>query len=459
MNGHLDELARGLAPILAFFLICQPIRNHPTIGVGRRLGHVNEVEVKWHTLNAIAREVSVQRLKQTSSEWVQAHSLAANYHARHFRAKQILHVERLAGSFAELRYHLYQAGRLGELEAAYPEAGVSPMATLLIPPDEIQNLSPDFLIGHDRQSGGYAKALQKRVFPQSKRVHFIHTAPEEIEPSKPSRSGTAAKRGEERVKEQKDQAKDAVLIVGVGPRLAREFGNHVHGAGYAPVHELNPGFDLDDETPDVAAPVTLPPGVVCLVLGRADDYELKGLDLAAESMGAVADSWKPMVLPKLVVRGAPEGKGDELFKKLRGDIHSKRPLPITVREFSDNLEAIQNDLRGASLLLMPSCVEGFGLVAMEAICRGVPVLVSEQSGIAEILPHGARDNILPTRPDALTPLDAEWTKTWAEAIARILNGRDTAFAAARKLKLEMAAKYTWRDAIRGFLKALGVPTP
>lgn len=342
---------------------------------------------------------------------------------------------------------------------AKPEAGVPPMATLFNPPEEIKCLSPDFVIGHDRQSGGYAKVLQKRDFPQSKRIHFIHTAPEEIEPSKPSRAGTAAKRGEEHVREQKDQAKDAVLIVGVGPRLAREFGNHVHGAGYAPVHELNPGFDLDSETPPVAAPITLPPGVVCLVLGRADDYELKGLDLAAQSMSAVADSWKSKVLPKLVVRGAPEGKGDELSKKLRGDIPTKRPLPVTVREYSEDLEAIQNDLRGASLLLMPSCVEGFGLVAMEAICMGLPVLVSEQSGIAEVLPDTAHDVILSTRPDALTPLDPEVTKTWAEAIARILNGREQAFGAARTLKFEMAAKYTWREAIRAFLAALGVPTP
>lgn len=81
--------------------------------VGRML---LEYRYGWHTLNAIAREVSVQRLQEHRDEWVQAHSLAANYHARHFRAQQIVHVERLAGSFAELRYHLYQAGRLSELE-------------------------------------------------------------------------------------------------------------------------------------------------------------------------------------------------------------------------------------------------------------------------------------------------------------------------------------------------------
>ena len=350
------------------------------------------------------------------------------------------------------------AGDGVRLVSAQPEAGVPAMATLLNPPEEIKNLNPDFIVGHDRQSGGYAKVLQKRDFPGSKRIHFIHTAPEEIELSKPSRAATAAKRGEERVKEQKNQAKDAVLIAGVGPRLAREFGNHVHGGGYAPIHEFNPGFDLDGGTSDASAAISLPPAIVCLLLGRAEDYELKGLDLAAQSMSAVANSWKPMVLPKLVVRGAPEGKGDELSKKLRADIHSTRPLQIIVREYSEDLEAIQNDLRGASLMLMPSCVEGFGLVAMEAICMGIPVLISEQSGIAEVLPDTARDIILSTRPDALTPLDAAVTKKWAKAIERTLNNRDKAFAAAKKLKLEMAAKYTWQEVICGFLKALGVAT-
>ena len=46
MDSHLDELARGLAPILALFLIGQPIGHHAAIGVRRRLSHVNQVEVE-----------------------------------------------------------------------------------------------------------------------------------------------------------------------------------------------------------------------------------------------------------------------------------------------------------------------------------------------------------------------------------------------------------------------------
>jgi glycosyltransferase involved in cell wall biosynthesis len=345
------------------------------------------------------------------------------------------------------------------LVQAVSESGVPPMATLLIPPDEIKNLKPDFIVGHDRPSGGYAKFLQQRVYLQSRRIHFIHTAPEEVESAKPSRNGTAAKRGEERVQEQKNQARDCALIVGVGPRLSREFGNHVHGEGYAPVHQLNPGFTLGEENQAEAPPLNLPPAIQCLILGRVEDYELKGLDVAAQSMGNVANAWQEMALPKLVVRGAPSGTGDELSARMRGEIQSRRPLLITIREYSENLDAIQSDLRGASLLLMPSCVEGFGLVALEAICMGVPVLVSEQSGIAEILPVAARSNILPTRPDSLTPLDPEFTKQWTAAIQRILEDRPKAFAAAKTLKLELSEKYKWSESIDSFLKALEQQTP
>lgn len=39
----------------------------------------------------------------------------------------------------------------------------------------------------------------------------------------------------------------------------------------------------------------------------------------------------------------------------------------------------------ASVLLMPSRTEGFGLVGLEAIALGCPVLISEKSGLAELL--------------------------------------------------------------------------
>ncbi|MEK7136830.1 MAG: glycosyltransferase family 4 protein [Patescibacteria group bacterium] len=41
----------------------------------------------------------------------------------------------------------------------------------------------------------------------------------------------------------------------------------------------------------------------------------------------------------------------------------------------------------ASCFVMPSTSEPFGLVALEAIAQGAPVILSKQSGVAEVIPH------------------------------------------------------------------------
>jgi len=43
----------------------------------------------------------------------------------------------------------------------------------------------------------------------------------------------------------------------------------------------------------------------------------------------------------------------------------------------------------ADVYVMPSVSEPFGLTALEAIRNGVPVVLSRNSGVAEVLPAGA----------------------------------------------------------------------
>ena len=70
------------------------------------------------TPHPLAREISVSRLRTEPGEWVQAHSLAANYHFRPFKAKQLSGPSMLVASYTELRHHLYEAGRIDELREA-----------------------------------------------------------------------------------------------------------------------------------------------------------------------------------------------------------------------------------------------------------------------------------------------------------------------------------------------------
>lgn len=67
-------------------------------------------------LNPIVREISLSHLRDDPAQFQQAHSAAADYHMRHFKAKQMVGTQsKLGESFAELRYHLTQAGREAEL--------------------------------------------------------------------------------------------------------------------------------------------------------------------------------------------------------------------------------------------------------------------------------------------------------------------------------------------------------
>ena len=67
-------------------------------------------------VNLIVREISLARLGDSPSEFKKAHSDAADYYIRPFKAKQMVgNSDRLAVSFAELRYHLVKAERAPDL--------------------------------------------------------------------------------------------------------------------------------------------------------------------------------------------------------------------------------------------------------------------------------------------------------------------------------------------------------
>ena len=43
--------------------------------------------------------------------------------------------------------------------------------------------------------------------------------------------------------------------------------------------------------------------------------------------------------------------------------------------------------RRADLFIMPSVSEPFGIVALEAAAAQTPIIVSQQSGVKEVMPH------------------------------------------------------------------------
>lgn len=245
-------------------------------------------------------------------------------------------------------------------------------------------------------------------------------------------------------------------MVAVGPRLYERYLTELHPYGRPDPIKLDPGFD--GSTDDSRAP---PPGAPwkILVLGRLEDSGLKGIDLAAKAVGLTMgrrESTEPSL--ELVARGARLGTSEDLQEKLK-TLSGNPALNVVVRPFTMNTESIDADIRRASLVLMPSRKEGFGLVGLEAIVAGTPLLASNESGLGELL----RTNLSPeqsTRIVVRTTGDlAKDQEAWARAVEGVLRDREAAFRRASEVRALLAAKKTWAGAVTHLLSALGSIAP
>jgi glycosyltransferase involved in cell wall biosynthesis len=110
-----------------------------------------------------------------------------------------------------------------------------------------------------------------------------------------------------------------------------------------------------------------------------EDLKLKGLDIAARAVSKLPHP-TPHPFPSapiLYIRGAQPGTGAELQKKLQQ--YAAKRIDIRVFDYSSNESHIAEDIQSASVVMMPSRAEGFGLVAIEAIGPCVEFRVSQQS--------------------------------------------------------------------------------
>jgi glycosyltransferase involved in cell wall biosynthesis len=326
-------------------------------------------------------------------------------------------------------------------------AGSAPMSGMVRPLPLPPGFVPSVIVGHGRITGAAAKAQSADHFRNAKRVHFVHMAPGEIEWFKDSDDPAGLSDARERI--ECELATDANLVVAVGPRLQREFSDLLRGIGtIASVHEFLPG-------PNPKATSEPPQLNHCLILGRVDDYELKGLDIAARALGHVVQARRYAgTAPELIVRGAIRGTENELRARLRKECPGV-DLSVRVREYNSDEGTIGSDLRRAALLLMPSRREGFGLVALEALSHGVPVLVSDTSGFGEVVQRAAPE-VLVRNSVVTTPDDVHTAaRNWADAIAMQLLDKGASFSRAFDLANHLAQTLGWDAATRTLMARVG----
>jgi phosphatidylinositol alpha-1,6-mannosyltransferase len=89
------------------------------------------------------------------------------------------------------------------------------------------------------------------------------------------------------------------------------------------------------------------------------------------------------------------------------------------------VESLPDHLRAASLFVLPSRQEGFGIVAAEALAAGVPVLSTRSGGPEELIEQSGGGRLLQTfDPDELASTAADLLEDAATLVAMRRRGRE-----------------------------------
>lgn len=317
--------------------------------------------------------------------------------------------------------------------------GFGELGCLISPPE---GLNIDVIVGHGMKLGYQVPVLLENVkFNSCKWVQVVHTAPEDL--SKYKKYLNSISKGEKKHEVEVDLCKDADLVVPVGPRLAEKYLKYLQRQKKDEDFFLfTPGL-FEREFGDLEQAANSSTHFNVLIFGRGDkeDFELKGYDIAAK---AFTDQRLRKEQYHLLFVGAPKGEQDMVTERLLKCGISEDQL--TVRQFVESRDRIKDLLCEADLVIMPSRSEGFGLVSLEALSAGLPILVSYRSGIAKALEKVVVGHSCIVNSDD--------PAKWAEAIEDVRSRHDMRLQEINIMRKEYGKMYNWKEQIEALVKRM-----
>ena len=284
----------------------------------------------------------------------------------------------------------------------------------------------DVVIGHGIHLGRQVQVI-KELHPNCKWIQVVHTDPEELAMFKDS-SGPTVK-GENKLWAQVELCKLADQVVAVGPKLTEAFACYFWSCG-KDVINLTPGIFSEFAHLNQAAKERETFRVLVFGRGDSEDFCLKGYDIAAHAVAKLKDEERSF---KLVFVGAPDGGDDQVKERFLKE--GILPIQLIVRRAKDREQLVKEFYEG-DLVIMPSRTEGFGLAALEALSAGLPVLVSDNSGIGKALKK------VPSGSSCV--VSNEDPVKWAEAIKAVCRkDREVRLKEAILLRQNYADTYQW----------------
>ena len=182
----------------------------------------------------------------------------------------------------------------------------------------------------------------------------------------------------------------------------------LYAADPAKIAVIPPGVDLARFRPLAPAVAKEQVGIPCgnrniVFAGRIEP--LKGIDTLLRAMSILQERHPQAVKDTCVAIIGGDPWADDLdaemarLQQLRSDlgIHDL----VTFLGAKDQ-DILPNYYAAAEMVVMPSHYESFGMVALEAMAMGTPVIASEVGGLAHLVQHGVTGFQVPSRdPEAL----------------------------------------------------------
>lgn len=203
-----------------------------------------------------------------------------------------------------------------------------------------------------------------------------------------ARTKQRARAGEREI-EQRAIAEQRVIesadVLVVSTDIEKEDIGRLYGANGTPIEVIPPGVDLSLFQPIDAGlarkRLGLPDRRTLLYVGRIEP--LKGLDILLRAVALLNDTADTNLL---IVGGNLEE--DAELERLKTLAHSLNISDIVNFTGSVNQEELPEYYSAADVFVLPSWYESFGLVALEAMSCGTPVVVSRVGGLKTFVEHG-----------------------------------------------------------------------
>ena len=293
-----------------------------------------------------------------------------------------------------------------------------------------ENHAVDCVIGHGAVLGRQVLGIRRER--KCKWIQFVHTAPEEF--VKYRCYADAISRGEDKQQVEVKLCEKADQVVAVGPKVAEAFSSYLRSYGKdQDLLNLTPGIFSEFSGVKQATEERKTFSVLVFERGENEDFQLKGYDIAARAIAELKDEPQPY---KLLFVGAPSGEEEKVKDLLLQQGIDRSQL--TVRCFNESREQLDRLFCEVDLAIMPSRTEEFGLVALEALSAGLPVLVSGNCGLGEALkkvPFGFGFVV-----------ESEDPRDWAQTIKAVRHkDREIQLKECEVVCAAYAEKYSWKE--------------